>query len=626
MDPLAVLLRAFAETHPDTVSDELIELAERFDAGTVTVNESDTDAPTAIVWPDGVDPMTDDELAALRDGLTELADVDDLSSLVINAAADMVVEIDTEVDTRVTLAEAEAAEDQAARDRLRNGGVDPEASDTDPSEPAEDETDGDGADGDEGTEGGDGEEAEAAAEPEPAMASATPAQRRASLAALATRSAGSRRNASPPTSEATAPLRISFAAGHQPVLERNARAAVTDIDRAITEAAARFSGSGAIIGREDVRVASILYDFPEERTLVDGSGRFVGSDIASDRVNAVLAQGELAANTRVAAGGFCAPPQPIYTVNTMGQTGRPIRDTALTSFRAGRGRVVQLVPPRLQALAGSAGIWTEAMDIDAVDDPDVVKNILRVVCGPEESSQTQAVTSRLRYGTTLARTYSEWLGAWTGLARVAHAQLAEQTLFAALVAKAQPVSTENTQLSATRDFVNYVARLAWHVRKRNRELRTFPFRLVTSADVLDIVAEDFAVSAMGDNPEDNLTRAEQWLTAALAARNINVTWSPDIDIPGAQGNTEAANYPTTVPYVLYPEGWALFLDEGQEDLGVVRDAQLIAQNDVETFMETFEGVHRVGTQSDARTGRITLCPSGAVYGFADPDGRCASYT
>ena len=347
----------------------------------------------------------------------------------------------------------------------------------------------------------------------------------------------------------------------------------------------------------------------------------------TELVDAALARGQRIANTQVAAGGFCAPAQPIYTVMTMGTTVRPIRDAALVNFQASRGRVVGMEPPRLQALAGSAGVWDEDMDIDALTDPDVQKNILRVTCGAEETGQVQAITSSLIYGNFLARSYPEWTAAWSTLARVAHAQLAEQELFDAIVAKATPVTTPDTELSATRDFVNYVARLAWHVRKRNRELRSMPFRLVTSDTVLDIVAEDIAVSAHGESNDENLTRAEQILTGALAARNINVTWSPDIDIPGPQGDaTEAANYPTTVPYALYPEGWALHLDEGTEDFGVVRDATLIRQNDAMTFMETFEGVYRQGAKSDARTGSITLCPSGAVYGFADPDGRCASYS
>lgn len=616
MDPtLAELLEAFG------ADADLIALAERFDAGTVPEAEGDNVA--AMTWPDGVEAMTDEELTALADGLTALADDDNAGVALLNAAHEVVSNVETEVQTRETLAEAEETELAEARARLR--GEDPDGHDTDEDDADEIEASADGDDSDD-SDGGDGDDAEATAgsEPEPVLAGAA---RRSQLAALARRAGTSGRNRVPATAANEPTNRISFATGRAPALARGEEPSMGDVDRAISDALSGLSGSGAIVGRENVRVATVHGNFSDDRRLVDARGRFVGADRMSELIDAALERGQRIANTQVAAGGFCAPAQPIYTVNTLGTTARPIRDSALVNFQATRGRVVGMAPPRLQSLAGSAGVWDEDMDIAALSDPDVVKNILRVTCGAEETGEVQAITSSLIYGNMLARSYGEWTAAWSALARVAHAQLAEQELFDAIVAKATPVNTPNTELSATRDFVNYVARLAWHVRKRNRELRSFPFRLVTSDTVLDIVAEDIAVSAHGDSAEENLTRAEALLTGALAARNINVTWSPDIDIPGAQGdNTEAANYPTTVPYALYPEGWALHLDEGTEDFGVVRDAQLIRQNDAMTFMETFEGVYRQGAKSDARTGRITLCPNGAVYGFADPDGRCAAYT
>jgi hypothetical protein len=49
-------------------------------------------------------------------------------------------------------------------------------------------------------------------------------------------------------------------------------------------------------------------------------------------------------------------------------------------------------------------------------------------------------------------------------------------------------------------------------------------------------------------------------------------------------------FPTTVVWYLFPEGFFQFLDAGRLDLGVVRDSTLDATNDYETFVETFEGV------------------------------------
>lgn len=616
MESLADLLRAYGNA-----DDDLIALAERWDASSLP--EPDADNPDALlerVYADGVERLTDEELVSLREGLGVLAEADDVGVGLMNAAADVAGEIRDEEAVRDGIAEAEEAELEAARARLRGEDPEAEAAETEDGEEAESD-DAEAADETDATaDAGDGEDAETR-EPEPAMASAA---RRSSLQSLARRSGGSRRNTPPPAATSASGNRITFAAGLDGITAGAETHDLARVDAAIGERLEAFAGSNVMGGRENVRVARIHGNFPEDRRLVDDRGRFIGATEATDRIAAVLAAGINANAGRQAAGGFCAPPVPIFDVNIMGTTSRPIRDQSLTSFQQSRGRVLSLVPPRLQAVIPSTGIWTAEMDEEAVDDPDVRKTFLRVECGPEENSEVQAITSGLIYGELMNRTYGEWTQAWAQLARIAHAQLAEQELFDQLVAKATVVLQPAVELSATRDFVNFIAKLAWHVRLRNRELRTFPMRLTTSTTVLDIVAEDIAVSAFGGTNLENLTQAESLLTGALAARNINVTWSPDIEVPAAQ--TEAAaivEYPDSVPYHLAPEGWAIHLDQGTLDVGVIRDKALVDANDVATFMESFEGVHMLGARGDARTGRVALCPSGGVYGFADPEGVCA---
>jgi hypothetical protein len=59
-------------------------------------------------------------------------------------------------------------------------------------------------------------------------------------------------------------------------------------------------------------------------------------------------------------------------------------------------------------------------------------------------------------------------------------------------------------------------------------------------------------------------------------------------------------FPTRLVWYMFPEGSVQFLDAGRFDLGIVRDSQLDAVNDLEIFLEVFEG----------------LAPSG-VYGCGD---------
>lgn len=615
--------------------EELIALAERWFAGE-TPEATDDDPNPTREWAEG-DPMTDEELDQLVEGLRALGQSDDVPTDTIIAAADVVRELGIEDANREAAAEADQAARAAAIAALTGEGeTDTDATDSDADPDADPDAEG-GEGGEDGGEGGDppadgGEGADADATPEAVAAAG--GRQRTRLGRLArTRP----RNAAPaaPESEAAAQgTRITFAAGlerYQPGQDRIGDRPVTlaDVDEAITERVDAFSGSGSVPKgtKEKIRVARIHGNFPEDRRLVDDAGRFIGSADASDRIAAVFQAGRDAGLNRVAAGGFCAPPTPIYGVDVFGTTVRPIRDTALTSFNATRGRVVSLSPPRLSQVLPSVGIWTQQDDIDAVEDPDVRKTTMRVVCNAALESEVQGIYASLLWGEMLGRTFSEWTSAWSRLSLVRHAQVAELELFAAMQALATPVSDEPTTISATRDLLNLLARGAWGFRSRNREVRRYPMRVVLPDVVRDIVVEDLANTLQAASIEESLAMAEQRLDQALAARRLNVTWSPDLSLAGAQGDaTELANYPTELPYMIYPEGWAIHLDNGTLDVGLMRDSTLVAANDVKTFVETFEGVHRIGARSDAITGNLTLCPSGAVYGTVDPTGRCAAYT
>jgi len=621
---LVALLREFFGDEPTAEQEALIALAARWAEGELST--ADGDDTVVMTWAEG-EPMTDDELTTLADGLTALADDTEAGLGLLTAAADVVTEVNTETAARVELAEAEDAALEAERRRLRGETDDePEAEGDDP---ADSDTDDEGENGDgEGADDESGADA-TADEPEPVLAGAG---RRAPLSSLARRSGARSGNRAPATATAQG-NRIQLAAGVEVSIPRGGQPTREHIDQALAERISAFVGSGIPPKgtQEKIRVARVFANFSEDRRLTSGpigeSGQFVGAEEAARRVAAAFQAARDSGLSVQAAGGFCALPQPLYAAETFGEVTRPIRDTALTSFQASRGRVIQLPPPRLASVLPSVGIWTNDDDVDAASDPDVRKSTMRITCAEPVDSEVQAIYASLIWGELLGRTYSEWVQAFTRLSTVAHARVAEQELFDQIVALSTPLSLQDTTLSATRDFVNYFARLAWHFRARNRENRAFPFRLVTDVAALDIMAEDLAVSMHGESNDENLAQAERIINGALAARRINVTWSNDLQVPGAQGdNTTAANYPTSVPFAFYPEGTFLHLDQGTLDVGIMRDSALVEANDVKTFVETFEGVHRTGAREDARTGRINVCPNGAVYGTEDPSARCASYT
>jgi hypothetical protein len=79
-----------------------------------------------------------------------------------------------------------------------------------------------------------------------------------------------------------------------------------------------------------------------------------------------------------------------------------------------------------------------------------------------------------------------------------------------------------------------------------------------------------------------------------------VSWHLDGEtgqIFGSQADGALLGFPTDVIWYLFSEGTFVFLDGGTLDLGLVRDSTLNGTNDYKIFLETFEGVAKVGVES-----------------------------
>jgi len=68
----------------------------------------------------------------------------------------------------------------------------------------------------------------------------------------------------------------------------------------------------------------------------------------------------------------------------------------------------------------------------------------------------------------------------------------------------------------------------------------------------------------------------------------------------------------------------LFLDGGTLDLGIIRDSTLVGTNDYKMFIETFEGVAKVGIESLAITSTISI--NGVAAALRDTTGGAAAAT
>jgi hypothetical protein len=116
----------------------------------------------------------------------------------------------------------------------------------------------------------------------------------------------------------------------------------------------------------------------------------------------------------------------------------------------------------------------------------------------------------------------------------------------------------------------------------------------------------------GDGRDGTFNLGEAEINSWFASRDIAVTWFIDGEegqIFGSQvdattdGGTGVVTpaallaFPDTLVWYLFAEGTFIFLDAGTLDLGLVRDSALNGTNDYKIFLETFEGVAKVGQEA-----------------------------
>lgn len=352
---------------------------------------------------------------------------------------------------------------------------------------------------------------------------------------------------------------------------------------------------------EQALVASIRSTYPEDRLL--NSADFDGNAQKIEAVNKVVS----APGAIVAAGGFLAPVPVRYELFGFGTTERPVKDS-LAVFGADRGGLRYITPPVLTDLNGAVSLWTKDDDIAALTDPNVTKPCIRVAAGEEITVEVEAIPLCLTFGNMGARSYPELVERHTELGMILHARFAETRLLTRIGSLSTQVSA-TAQLGAVRDILGQVDRAASGYRNRHRIADDTPLRVIFPAWFKDALRSDIAKQIPGDGLDDTLALAEAQINSWFSARYINVTWTIDGEtgqIQGAQADGALNNYPANVIWYLFAEGTFLFLDQGILDLGLVRDSMLNSTNDYKIFLETFEGVAKVGVESLRVTSELKI--------------------
>ena len=364
-------------------------------------------------------------------------------------------------------------------------------------------------------------------------------------------------------------------------------------------------------------VASLTTQYPEERTLS------TNPEENQAKINAVVGQEAL-----VASGGHAAPFEVKYDIYGVGSTTvRPLRDS-LPKFQADRGGVRYVTPPSFAdgSYAGAVDVWTSANDSATTPSPNV-KSSLTVTAAAEQTAQTDAVTLQLQFGNLMTRAYPELIARHNELALVQHAREAEEYLVSKINAGSTAVTTTNL-IGFGRDFLVQIRRAAVAYRSRHRIDPNTQLQAVIPIWVYDAMAADLTLSMPGDG---TIALSKSEIDGYLS--HVNVSLTPVLDntnstspssVFGSQGATALLEFPDSFKWFLFAEGTFLFLDGGTLDLGIIRDSTLVGTNDYKMFIETFEGIAKVGIESLAITSTISI--NGVAAALRDTTGNTAAAT
>ena len=349
--------------------------------------------------------------------------------------------------------------------------------------------------------------------------------------------------------------------------------------------------TGAGGGGEKHSVVTLLASIAEDRQL-----SMSDSSANQKKIDAVTAQTAL-----VASGGYCAPLPVNYDIFGVGSSARPVRDS-LPTFGATRGGIRFIAPPILGAYNDAISLWTAANDANPTNP--TVKPSLKVTCASELTATADAVTLSLEFGNLMTRAFPELVQRHNQLSLIQHARFAERTLLNKIAAASTKVTTSHN-LGAARDLLLAITNASAAYRNRHRIPRPVRLRAILPEWTRDLIREDIA-----SNLEiENLAVTDSIIDSWFAARGLSMTWHMDDTFSSQSNNAPLNQLPGLIKFWIFAEGTFLFLDGGTLDLGVVRDSDLVGTNDYRTFVETFEGVAKVGIEALEVSATTSIAPA-----------------
>jgi chemotaxis protein histidine kinase CheA len=414
------------------------------------------------------------------------------------------------------------------------------------------------------------------------------------------------------TSDATAiPVAITAGADIPGVTAGTTLNSMTDVADAFAK---RLHGLRRVNGGDGEQhiVASFSTAYPEAFQL--------GTDAEANmsKINEAVSPAAI-----IASGGYQAPYSTRYDIFGIGTNARPIRD-ALPSFQADRGGIRFIQPPVLSSYGAAVGLWTTTKDVaygSGTSVSSATKDSLVVGAATETTAAADAVTLQLQFGNLATRAYPELIARHNELGLIQHAREAEQNIITG-ISNGSTAVTSTSVLGVAADFLLQVGRAAVSYRARHRMDENAVLRVIAPFWLKAAIRADFALQMPGDS---RTVVSDSEIDAFLAARGVKATWYlDDTNMTSAQTSGTMNELSDTVVWYIFAEGTFLFLDGGTLDIGVIRDSTLVGTNDYKMFVETFEGIAKVGVESLQVTSTISV--NGARAALRDTLGSTASST
>lgn len=530
---------------------------------------------------------------------------------VLTRIADSIVSTQAEAGVRYEAAAADQAAIDALEARIR-----PVASDAPPADPEADPA------AEPEAEPAADPEADPAAEPaEPAEPVAEPAEPQAvaasgrvanpSIAALVHRAAA-RPTPQPAPTGRPSTQGVLVAAGGDRQYTAGQEMPRAELPTAILQRADALRRSGSR-GRDSyLPVASIVASYPEEQRL--------GQDAVSNTaLIAAAVDNQPYVSALTAAGGPCAPPVTLFDQTNLAEATR-VFGTDLPTFEATRAGVQVIPNPDWTAYADGVSIWTQAMDIAAADDPDIVKPCVRVDCDEPVTYKTYAIPMCLTVGNWFQKAFPERLAAIESGMRAWSAMVADVALIDAIGLLAVDHASVQA-LGTTRDVLAYIDERVSVWRGVANVSDNYRLDIWLPRQLRDMIRADLvrALAASGSPLETSLAIANAAIDSLIQARNLTVHWYWYGETGAGQdyvGGAITDSWPAEIIGYLWHPGAIVRLDEGRLDLGVQRSPDLNAQNDLQIWSEVFEGIAYRGVQPPLRL-TMPVCANGLQSGTAD---------